>query len=186
MRTPLLVGGAAAAQYMELEAQAAMLPFRRCRSETGSGRDPGRLQLVCCGRDRLGRVDARIQAKAADLAVTRFRRERVASEVEPRRHQQHALALLGESPGDQHTLLGPVGANRKKDRVQEQRRELDVVPRCARSRERDRPPWPSDTRARKPLPTRSATLWSTSPTTTGSSGFAAGTALQSPTSDPER
>jgi hypothetical protein len=30
-------------------------------------------------------------------------------------------------PGDQHALLGPVGADREKDRVQEQRRDLEVV-----------------------------------------------------------
>jgi hypothetical protein len=46
----------------------------------------------------------------------------------PEHHlKQHALALLGESPGDQHALLGPVGADREKDGVQEQRRDFDVV-----------------------------------------------------------
>jgi hypothetical protein len=46
----------------------------------------------------------------------------------PEHHRkQHALALLGESPGDQHALLGPVRADREEDRVEEQRRELDRV-----------------------------------------------------------
>src|ERR671915_1473818 len=31
------------------------------------------------------------------------------------------------TPGDQHALLGPVRANRQEDRVQEQRRQLDLV-----------------------------------------------------------
>jgi hypothetical protein len=46
----------------------------------------------------------------------------------PQHHlKQHALALLGESPGDQDALLGPVGTDGEKDRVEEQRREVDVV-----------------------------------------------------------
>jgi hypothetical protein len=46
----------------------------------------------------------------------------------PEHHrQQHTLAFFGKAPGDQHALLGPVGADREKDRVQEQRRHLDVV-----------------------------------------------------------
>ena len=37
----------------------------------------------------------------------------------PEHHrQQDPLALLGESPGHQHSLLGPVGADRQEDRVQ--------------------------------------------------------------------
>ena len=46
----------------------------------------------------------------------------------PEHHrEQHALALFGESPGDQHALLGPVGPDREEDRVEEQCRELDLV-----------------------------------------------------------
>jgi hypothetical protein len=46
----------------------------------------------------------------------------------PEHHrQQDALAGLGEAPGDQDALLGPVGANREKDRVQEQRGQVNVV-----------------------------------------------------------
>ena len=41
--------------------------------------------------------------------------------------QKDALAGLGEAPRDQDALLGPVAANREKDRVQEQRGQLDVV-----------------------------------------------------------
>jgi hypothetical protein len=41
--------------------------------------------------------------------------------------EQHALALLGKAPGDQHSFLGPVRADREEDRVEEQRRQLDVV-----------------------------------------------------------
>jgi len=33
----------------------------------------------------------------------------------------------GKSPGDQHTLLGPVGPDREEHRVDEQRRDLDLV-----------------------------------------------------------
>jgi hypothetical protein len=43
------------------------------------------------------------------------------------RGRPHALALMGEPPGDQDTFLGPAGTNRDKRRVQEQRRQLDVV-----------------------------------------------------------
>src|SRR5829696_3181465 len=46
---------------------------------------------------------------------------------EPAPGQQHPLARLGEAPGDQHALLGPVAAHSEKGRVQEQRRQLDVV-----------------------------------------------------------
>jgi hypothetical protein len=46
----------------------------------------------------------------------------------PQHHLKHdALALLGESPGDQHALLGPLAADRQEHRVQEQRRQLDLV-----------------------------------------------------------
>ena len=46
----------------------------------------------------------------------------------PEHHgQEHALALFGEAPGDKHALLGPIGANRQEDRVQEQRGQVDVV-----------------------------------------------------------
>jgi hypothetical protein len=46
----------------------------------------------------------------------------------PQHHrQQHALALLAEAPGDEHALLGPVRTDREEDRVQEQRRHLDVI-----------------------------------------------------------
>jgi hypothetical protein len=46
----------------------------------------------------------------------------------PEHHlKQHPLALLGEAPGHQHALLGPVRADRQEDRVEEQRRQLDVV-----------------------------------------------------------
>src|SRR4029450_12711948 len=60
----------------------------------------------------------------------------VASEREPvlvrlahaqHHREQYALALLGEAPSDQHALLGPVRADREEDRVEEQRRQLDVV-----------------------------------------------------------
>jgi hypothetical protein len=37
------------------------------------------------------------------------------------------LAVFGESPGDQHALLGPVAADGEKGGVQEQRRQLDLV-----------------------------------------------------------
>ena len=51
----------------------------------------------------------------------------------PEHHrQQHALALLGEAPGDQHALLGPVRADAEEDRVQKQCRELDLVEVAAR------------------------------------------------------
>jgi hypothetical protein len=50
----------------------------------------------------------------------------------PEHHlNQHALALLGEAPGDQHALLGPVRADREKDGVREQRRDLDAVEAAA-------------------------------------------------------
>jgi hypothetical protein len=46
----------------------------------------------------------------------------------PQHHrEQHALALLGEAPGHQHALLGPVLADREEDHVEEQRRQLDLV-----------------------------------------------------------
>jgi hypothetical protein len=46
----------------------------------------------------------------------------------PEHHrEQPALALLGEAPGDQHALLGPVGPDREEHRVAEQRRELKLV-----------------------------------------------------------
>jgi hypothetical protein len=46
----------------------------------------------------------------------------------PEHHrEQHPLALLGEAPGDEDALLGPVGADRQEDRVEEQRRQLDLV-----------------------------------------------------------
>ena len=46
----------------------------------------------------------------------------------PEHHrQEHALALLREAPGDEHALLGPVAADREKDRVEEQRRDPDLV-----------------------------------------------------------
>jgi hypothetical protein len=46
----------------------------------------------------------------------------------PQHHrQEHPLALLGEAPGDQHALLGPLGPDGEKDRVEEQLRDLDVV-----------------------------------------------------------
>jgi hypothetical protein len=41
--------------------------------------------------------------------------------------QQHALAFLGESPGDQHSLLGPVGAHGEVGRIEEQRHQPDLV-----------------------------------------------------------
>src|SRR3954465_1539675 len=37
------------------------------------------------------------------------------------------LAGLGEAPGDQHALLGPVAADRQKNGVDEQRCDVDVV-----------------------------------------------------------
>jgi len=41
--------------------------------------------------------------------------------------QQRALAGFGESPGDQHALLGPVGSHRQVGRVEEQRHQVEVV-----------------------------------------------------------
>jgi hypothetical protein len=32
-----------------------------------------------------------------------------------------------KSPGDQHALLGPLAADREEDRVEKQRRQVDVV-----------------------------------------------------------
>jgi hypothetical protein len=53
----------------------------------------------------------------------------------PQHHrQQHPLAGLGEAPGDQDALLGPVAVEREKDRVEEQRRQLDVVEAAAPER----------------------------------------------------
>jgi hypothetical protein len=46
----------------------------------------------------------------------------------PQHHRhQHALALLGEPPRDQHALLGPLAADSQKGGVEQQRRQLDVV-----------------------------------------------------------
>ena len=46
----------------------------------------------------------------------------------PEHHpEQHPLARLGEAPGDQDALLGPVWADREEDRVAEQRGEPDLV-----------------------------------------------------------
>jgi hypothetical protein len=46
----------------------------------------------------------------------------------PEHHrQQDALAGLAEAPRDQDPLLGPVAANGEKDRIQEQRGQVDVV-----------------------------------------------------------
>jgi hypothetical protein len=53
--------------------------------------------------------------------------DQVAPEVEPvlvrfahpeHHRKQHTLALLGESPGDQHALLRPVGTDAEEDRVE--------------------------------------------------------------------
>jgi hypothetical protein len=41
--------------------------------------------------------------------------------------QQDTLARFGEAPAHQHALLGPVRAYGEKDRVEKQRRQLDVV-----------------------------------------------------------
>jgi hypothetical protein len=46
----------------------------------------------------------------------------------PEHHrEQHALAILGEAPGDQHALLGPVGTDGEERGIEEQRRQADVV-----------------------------------------------------------
>jgi len=64
------------------------------------------------------------------------RGDQIASEREPvlvrfahpeHHREQHALAVFGEAPGDQHALLGPVRPDRQEDGVEEQRRHLDVV-----------------------------------------------------------
>src|SRR5215216_7964958 len=53
----------------------------------------------------------------------------------PEHHlKQHALAFLGEAPGDEHALLRPVGAHREEDGVEEERREADLVERAALER----------------------------------------------------
>jgi hypothetical protein len=78
-----------------------------------------------------GAPSATISSGAAEPAG-----DQVAAEREPvlvrfahREHhrEQHAFALLGEAPGHQHALLGPLGADGEKDRVEEQRRQPDVV-----------------------------------------------------------
>jgi hypothetical protein len=72
--------------------------------------------------------DQHRRAESAGDQIPAERQPVLVGLAHPQHHrQQHALAGLGEAPGDQHALFRAVGADREKDRVQKQRRELDVV-----------------------------------------------------------
>jgi hypothetical protein len=78
-----------------------------------------------------GAPSATISSGAPEPAADQVAAERepvLVRLAHPEHHQQqHPLAPLGEAPGDQHALLGPVRAHRKEDRVEEQRDQADVV-----------------------------------------------------------
>jgi hypothetical protein len=71
--------------------------------------------------DQPGRAAGHDQQRRAEPAGDQIAAERelvLVRFAHPEHHrEQHALALLGESPGDQHALLGPVGPDREEDCV---------------------------------------------------------------------
>jgi hypothetical protein len=72
--------------------------------------------------------DQERRAEPAGDQITSERQPVLVRLAHPEHHrEQHPFALLGKAPGDQHALLGARRPDRQEDRVQEQRRQLDVV-----------------------------------------------------------